>query len=180
MTFPAFRQFIAKPSASRVLTFISIYVVGGLEGHFYPDLYSPTGVDVDATKRVVCENTDLVRGIKAHAEIGGFERWGIEVIRLAAEAGAQRAVGQRDQAPRHRLLAHDPLGKQSGFAHPTGYELFNLTQDPYETTNIYARISASRPDLVGALVRKLRELYTCAGGEECAAAAAGGGAADGK
>ena len=89
MTFPAFRQFIAKPAASRVLTFISIYVVGGLEGHFYPDLYSPTGVDVDATKRVVCENTDLVRGIKAHAEIGGFERWGIEVIRLAAEAGQE-------------------------------------------------------------------------------------------
>ena len=28
-------------------------------------------------------------------------------------------------------------------------------------------------DLVGALVRKLRELYTCAGGEECAATAAG-------
>ena len=72
-----------------------------------------------------------------------------------------------------KLGMYDPLGKQSGFAHPTGYELFNLTQDPYETTNIYARISASRPDLVGALVRKLRELYTCAGGEECAAAAAG-------
>ena len=32
-------------------------------------------------------NLDLVRGIKAHAEIGGFARWGIRVIEMAAEIG---------------------------------------------------------------------------------------------
>ena len=32
-------------------------------------------------------NRDLVRGIKAHAEIGGFARWGIRVIEMAAEIG---------------------------------------------------------------------------------------------
>lgn len=89
MTFPAFRNFIAEPSASRVLAFISIYVVGGLEGHYYPHLYGPGGVDVAATVRAGRENADLVRGIKAHAEIGGFERWGIEVMKLAAEAGRE-------------------------------------------------------------------------------------------
>jgi dihydroorotase len=35
-------------------------------------------------------NRDLVRGIKAHAEIGGFARWGIRVIEMAAEI-ARRA-----------------------------------------------------------------------------------------
>jgi hypothetical protein len=32
-------------------------------------------------------NLDLVRGIKAHAEIGGFARWGIRVLEMAAEIG---------------------------------------------------------------------------------------------
>ena len=89
MTFPAFRTYISEPAASRVLAFISIYVVGGLEGHYYPALYSPDGVDVKATVRAGRENADLVRGIKSHAEIGGFERWGIDVMKLAAEAGRQ-------------------------------------------------------------------------------------------
>jgi dihydroorotase len=85
MTFPGFRHFIAEPAATRVLASISAYVVGGLEGHYYPDLYGPKGVDVDATIRTVDANRDLVCGIKAHAEIGGFERWGIEVIRMSKE-----------------------------------------------------------------------------------------------
>ncbi len=83
MTFPGFRHFIAEPARSRVLAFISAYVVGGLEGHYYPDLYGPSGVDVEQTVRVAEANRDLVKGIKAHAEIGGFQRWGIEVIRLS-------------------------------------------------------------------------------------------------
>jgi dihydroorotase len=85
MTFPGFRHFIAEPSDSRVLAFISAYVVGGLEGHYYPDLYGPAGVDVRQTVRVAEANRDLIKGIKAHAEIGGFQRWGIEVIRLSKE-----------------------------------------------------------------------------------------------
>ena len=89
MTFPAFRRFIAEPSASRVLAFISIYVVGGLEGHYYPYLYAPEGVDVKAVVRSARENADLVRGIKSHAEIGGYERWGLDVMKLSVEAGNQ-------------------------------------------------------------------------------------------
>ena len=85
MTFPGFRTFIAEPADSRVLSFISAYVVGGLEGHYYPALYSPDGVDVDATVKVADANRDMVCGIKAHAEIGGFERWGISVIRMARD-----------------------------------------------------------------------------------------------
>ena len=89
ITMPAFRHYIAEPAQSRVLAFISAYIVGGLEGHYYPELYRPECLDVDATVKSAKENADLVKGIKAHAEIGGFSRWGVEVMKLAAEIGRQ-------------------------------------------------------------------------------------------
>lgn len=91
MTLPGFRKFVAEPADSRVLCFLSAYLVGGLEGHLYPELYGPEQVNVAATVKAARENPDLVRGIKAHAEIGGASRWGLEVIklgkRIASEAG---------------------------------------------------------------------------------------------
>ena len=89
MTLPGFRHFIAEKAKSRCVAFLSTYLVGGLEGHFYPDLYSPDGVDIDATVRSAVANRDIVKGIKAHAEIGGFARWGIRVLEMAAEIGRQ-------------------------------------------------------------------------------------------
>jgi hypothetical protein len=70
-----------------VLAFLSAYLVGGLEGHYYPNLYRPDCVDIDATVKAAVADRDLVRGIKAHAEIGGFARWGIRIIEMAAEIG---------------------------------------------------------------------------------------------
>ncbi|MCK1514443.1 amidohydrolase/deacetylase family metallohydrolase [Bradyrhizobium sp. 190] len=87
MTLPGFRHFVAEPAKSRVYAFLSAYLVGGLEGHYYPKLYSPDGVDIDAAVKSATANLDIVRGIKAHAEIGGFARWGIRVIEMAAEIG---------------------------------------------------------------------------------------------
>src|SRR5713226_7762254 len=69
MTFPGFRHFIVEPAASRVYAFLSAYTVGGLEGHYYPELYGPHGVDVEGTVKAALANRDLVKGIKAHAEI---------------------------------------------------------------------------------------------------------------
>src|SRR5215468_10927822 len=89
MTLPGFRQFIVEPARSRVYAFLSAYLVGGLEGHAYPSLYRPDCLDVEATVRAAKENADLVKGIKAHAELGGFARWGIEVMRLAARIGQE-------------------------------------------------------------------------------------------
>lgn len=89
MTLPGFRKFIVEPSKTRLFAFLSAYLVGGLEGHFYPNLYSPECVDVDATVRSARSNLDLVRGIKGHAEIGGFARWGIRVMELAAQIARQ-------------------------------------------------------------------------------------------
>ena len=85
MTLPGFRKFVAEPAATRIYAFLSAYLVGGLEGHYYPALYGPDGVDVGAAVRAARENPDLVRGIKGHAEIGGVARWGLEVLRLSAE-----------------------------------------------------------------------------------------------
>ena len=87
MTLPGFRHFVSEKSQSRTYAFLSAYLVGGLEGHYYPNLYRPDCVDIDATVKVATANRDLVRGIKAHAEIGGFARWGIRVIEMAAEIG---------------------------------------------------------------------------------------------
>ena len=87
LTFPGFREYAVKPAATRVLAFISAYMVGGLEGHYYPELYRPDCIAVDDTVRAARENADLVRGVKGHAEIGGFTRWGDEAMRRAAEIG---------------------------------------------------------------------------------------------
>lgn len=88
MTFPGFRKYIVEPSATRVYAFISAYVVGGLEGHYYPDLYGPSGVDVKACVEAAEANRDIVKGIKAHAEIGGYARWGNTVMKMAKEASS--------------------------------------------------------------------------------------------
>jgi dihydroorotase len=87
MTLPGFRHFVAGPAITRVVAFLSAYLVGGLEGHYYSALYRPDCLDIDATVRVAEANRDLVKGIKAHAELGGFARWGVEVIKSAAEIG---------------------------------------------------------------------------------------------
>ncbi|MGB1006434.1 MAG: amidohydrolase family protein, partial [Thalassobaculaceae bacterium] len=85
MTIGGFRHYVAETAATRVLAYISSYLVGGLEGHLYPELYGPNGVNVEHTIQVALENLDLVKGVKAHAEIGGQSRWGLEVIRLGQE-----------------------------------------------------------------------------------------------
>ena len=89
MTFPAFCSYVVEPAASRVYAFLSAYLVGGMEGHYYPELYGPHGIDVDGTVKAAFANRDLVKGIKAHAEIGGFSRWGMEAFRLAKEISRQ-------------------------------------------------------------------------------------------
>jgi dihydroorotase len=90
MTFPAFNEYVVKPKKSRVFAYMSAYLVGGMEGHYYPALYKPDCVDVEATVKAALANSDIVKGFKAHAELGGFARWGIEVMKQAAEI-ARRA-----------------------------------------------------------------------------------------
>jgi dihydroorotase len=87
MTLPGFRHFVVNTAKSRVYAFLSSYLVGGLEGHLYPTLYSPDCINIQATVDAAKANTDIVRGIKGHAEIGGFARWGIKVLQMSSEIG---------------------------------------------------------------------------------------------
>ncbi len=90
MTLPAFREYVVNSKKTRVVAYLSAYLVGGMEGHYYPSLYKPDCVDIDATVKAALANTDIVKGFKAHAELGGFARWGIEVMEKSAEI-ARRA-----------------------------------------------------------------------------------------
>jgi len=114
MTLPGFRHFVAEPSKTRVLAYLSAYLVGGLEGHYYPTLYRPDCVDVAATVKAAQSNRDIVKGIKAHAEMGGFARWGIEVMQSAAEIGRRAELpvylhfGQLWPLPHQGGLPVDP------------------------------------------------------------------------
>jgi dihydroorotase len=85
MTLPAFNEYVVKPKKSRVFAFLSAYLVGGMEGHYYPSLYKPDCLDVEATVKAAKENPTIVKGFKTHAELGGFARWGIEVMQQAAD-----------------------------------------------------------------------------------------------
>ncbi|MDR3537135.1 MAG: amidohydrolase/deacetylase family metallohydrolase [Acetobacteraceae bacterium] len=89
LTFNGFRQFVVAPAQTRVFCFISTYLAGGLLGHRYVDLYGPSGINVAAIVKTARDNPRLVKGIKAHAEPGGFSRWGIESLRLAKQAGRE-------------------------------------------------------------------------------------------
>jgi dihydroorotase len=92
LTIDGFRKFIAEPAATRVYSFISNYLAGGLVGHRYVKLYGPDGINVAETVKAIERNRDLVKGIKCHAEVGGYSRWGIETLRLAKQAAREAKV----------------------------------------------------------------------------------------
>lgn len=92
LTFQGFRHFVAEPAWTRVLSFVSIYLAGGLLGHRHVGLYGPHAIDVKSTVNVALENPEIIRGIKAHAEVGGFARWGSKVIEMATQAGREANI----------------------------------------------------------------------------------------
>jgi dihydroorotase len=89
LTFDGFRKFIVEKAKTRVYAFISAYLAGGLLGHRYVELYGPSGINVKAIVKAARENPDLVRGIKAHAEPGGYSRWGMASMKLAKAASRE-------------------------------------------------------------------------------------------
>jgi dihydroorotase len=89
LTFDGFRKFIVEKAKTRVYAFISAYLAGGLLGHRYVELYGPSGINVKAIVKAARDNADLVRGIKAHAEPGGYSRWGMASMKLAKEASRE-------------------------------------------------------------------------------------------
>ena len=91
-TWAGFREYVIGASKTRVLAFISTYLAGGLLGHKYVDLYGPTGINVDAIVKTARDNPALIRGIKAHAEPGGYSRWGLAALKLAKQASREAGI----------------------------------------------------------------------------------------
>jgi len=89
ITITAFRKFIAEAARTRTYCFVSTYLAGGMLGHKYVELYGPWGVDAKAIVTAARENADLIKGIKAHAEPGGYSRWKLEPLRLAIAAARE-------------------------------------------------------------------------------------------
>jgi len=89
ITITAFRKFIAEAARTRTYCFVSTYLAGGMLGHKYVELYGPWGVDAKAIVTAARENADLIKGIKAHAEPGGYSRWKLEPLRLAVAAARE-------------------------------------------------------------------------------------------
>lgn len=114
MTLPGFRHYVVETARTHVYAFLSAYLVGGLEGHFYPELYRPECLDVGATVKAALANKSLVRGIKAHAELGGFARWGVDAMRASARIAEQSDLplyihfGQLWPMPEHATHDVDP------------------------------------------------------------------------
>ena len=92
LTINGFRKFIVEGAKANVLCFISAYLVGGLHGHRYVDLYGPHGINVKALISECRKNRDIVRGIKVHAEPGGYSRWGVDSLKLAKKASRELGI----------------------------------------------------------------------------------------
>jgi len=90
MTLPGFRISLPR-RRSPDLRILSAYLVGGLEGHYYP-LYWPDGVDIDATVKAA---TAIAIWFAASRPMprSALCALGIRVIEMAAEIGVARTFG---------------------------------------------------------------------------------------
>ena len=90
-TFAAFKHFIVQPAETDVLCYISVHVAGDPKGGQH-DLHSPDTANVKRTVAVCRDHPDLVRGIKAHAELGLYSRWGTRPLALAKLAAVEAGL----------------------------------------------------------------------------------------
>ena len=88
-TFYGFRNYVVKRALTDVYCYLAINMGGDPQGRLI-DFHGPGTVNMKGTIKVCLENRDVVRGIKAHAELGVFSNWGTQTLEMAKEAG--RAV----------------------------------------------------------------------------------------
>ena len=87
-TFGGFKAYVIDPARTDVRSFVSINVAGALKGGMRGDmLHNPDMVDIDELLSVARQHPKLIRGIKCHGESGALSRWGLDVLKLAADAG---------------------------------------------------------------------------------------------
>ena len=91
-TVGGFKAYLADPALTDVRSFVSANLagalMGGMEGTI---LHNPGIMRIEEIVRVAAEWPELVKGIKRHGESGGLSHWGLDVLKMAVEAG--RAAG---------------------------------------------------------------------------------------
>ncbi len=88
-TVGGFDAYIARPAETDVRAFVSANLAGALKGGMEGTvLHNPGMMRIEAIAEVAAAYPDLVKGIKSHGESGGLSHWGLEVLKMAVEAGA--------------------------------------------------------------------------------------------
>ena len=88
-TFGAFPRHILPACETEVIPFLHICQTGLVTT---PDIIAASSIDLDETLRVIDENKDLIRGVKARMVSPALEILGMEMPRLAKRAARESGV----------------------------------------------------------------------------------------
>ena len=92
-TVGGFDAYIARPAETDVRSFVSANLAGALKGGMEGTvLHNPGIMRIEAIVEAAAAYPDLVKGIKSHGESGGLSHWGLEVLKMAVEAGAETGL----------------------------------------------------------------------------------------
>jgi dihydroorotase len=83
-TFYGFKNFVVKRATTDVFCYLAINMGGDPQGRLL-DFHGPETVNAKGTIKVCLENRDIIRGIKAHAELGVYSHWGTQTLEMAKE-----------------------------------------------------------------------------------------------
>ena len=92
-TVGGFDAYIARPAETDVRSFVSANLAGALKGGMEGTvLHNPGIMRIEAIVEAAAAYPDLVKGIKSHGESGGLSHWGLDVLKMAVEAGAETGL----------------------------------------------------------------------------------------
>lgn len=92
-TVGGFDAYIVRPAETDVRAFVSANLAGALKGGMEgTTLHNPGMMRIEAIAEAAAAYPDLVKGIKSHGESGGLSHWGLEVLRMAVEAGEETGL----------------------------------------------------------------------------------------
>jgi dihydroorotase len=134
MTFPAFRDWIVRPSRARVFAFLNISTIG-----LAPDTHECAilkWVDPELCARTVNQNRDVVRGIKVRMG-NTVEPHGLEPMRRALQAAA---------------AAELPVMTHIGYGPPDVEDVLDLMREGDVLTHSYTGASMKIVDDEGRLL----------------------------